>query len=221
MISLSFCHSRCPLQHWPNPRYPSWQFNQAGLIRCHRRPDGGSARDTRRGGSIHGLRSNRRGIRPESMEIRSTTLLKNPGTNPYAGSRAHHVVSGSFDADSLVGRDSIETLAGTTLSLEVARDRLLVGDAGESADIQASNGVVHLIDRVLLPPAPVSPLKAFLERAIERGVPLFNEGSPRDAPLCTPPHLKPWSRATAGASIPSSGEIAQHPRRDIEHQRPR
>lgn len=108
-----------------------------------------------------------------------TTLLEEPGHESLRRILAHHVVSGSFDADSLVGRDSIETLAGTTLSLEVARDRLLVGDAVvESADIQASNGVVHLIDRVLLPPAPVSPLKAFLERAIERGVPLFNEGSP-------------------------------------------
>ena len=108
-----------------------------------------------------------------------TTLLEEPGHETLRRILAHHVVPGELDAEILVNRDSIETLAGTTLPLEVARGRLIVGDAVvESADIEASNGVVHLIDRVLLPPAPVSPLKAFLERAIERGVPLFNEGSP-------------------------------------------
>ncbi|MDG2093849.1 MAG: CIA30 family protein [Phycisphaerales bacterium] len=108
-----------------------------------------------------------------------TTLLQEPGHETLRRILAHHVVAGEFDAADLVGRDSIETLAGTTLTLEVARDRLLVGDSVvESADIDASNGVVHIIDRVLLPPAPISPLKAFLDRAVERGVPLFNDGSP-------------------------------------------
>ena len=77
----------------------------------------------------------------------------------------------------------------------------------ESADIQASNGVVHLIDRVLLPPAPVSPLKAFLERAIERGVPLFNEGSPEGCAVYATA-LEAVVSATAGASIPNGGEIS-------------
>lgn len=108
-----------------------------------------------------------------------TTLLEEPGHETLRRILAHHVVAGELDAASLVNRESVETLAGTTLMLEVARDRLIVGDAVvESADINASNGIVHLIDRVLLPPAPLSPLKAFLERAIERGTPLFNEGSP-------------------------------------------
>ncbi|MGA1517953.1 MAG: CIA30 family protein [Phycisphaerales bacterium] len=91
----------------------------------------------------------------------------------------HHVVPGRLTAADLVGRDSVETLAGTPLELEVTRGRLLVADAVvETADVTASNGVVHLIDRVLMPPAEVAPLMTLLENAVDRGAPLFNDGNP-------------------------------------------
>ncbi|MCH2153590.1 MAG: CIA30 family protein [Phycisphaerales bacterium] len=107
------------------------------------------------------------------------SLLEEPGRGTLRRILTHHVVAGRLDAASLLSKDEIETLAGTTLPLDTFRDRLLVGDAVvETANLEASNGMVHLIDRVLLPPAPESPLRAFLERAIERGVPLFNDGTP-------------------------------------------
>ena len=91
----------------------------------------------------------------------------------------HHVVPGRLDAATLLGRDEVETLAGTTLALETGRDRLFVGDAVvETADLAASNGIVHVIDRVLLPPKQVSPREMLLTAAIERGVPLFNDDNP-------------------------------------------
>jgi len=50
------------------------------------------------------------------------------------------------------------------------------------ADIRATNGIVHVIDRVLLPelpePTPVRKAMGVIELAIERGVPLFNDGKP-------------------------------------------
>lgn len=91
----------------------------------------------------------------------------------------HHVVPGRLMAADLVGRDSVETLAGTSLELETLRGRLLVADAVvETADVAASNGVVHLVDRVLMPPAQVAPLMTLLENAVDRGAPLFNDGNP-------------------------------------------
>ena len=91
----------------------------------------------------------------------------------------HHVVPGRLTAADLVGRDSVETLAGTELELEAVRGRLLVAEAVvESADVPASNGVVHLIDRVLMPPAQVAPLMTLLENAVDRGAPIFNDGNP-------------------------------------------
>ncbi|MAV55154.1 MAG: hypothetical protein CMJ28_04280 [Phycisphaerae bacterium] len=92
----------------------------------------------------------------------------------------HHVVAGRYDAKRILsGETSLKTLAGTTLEIELVRGRVFVGEdvVVETADVSASNGVVHLIDRVLMPPpAPVSPCQAFLERALRRGVPLYNEG---------------------------------------------
>ena len=91
----------------------------------------------------------------------------------------HHVVPGRLAAADLVGRDSVETLAGTVLELDTLRGRLLVADAVvETADVRASNGVVHLIDRVLMPPAQVAPLMTLLENAVYRGAPIFNDGNP-------------------------------------------
>lgn len=91
----------------------------------------------------------------------------------------HHVVPGRLAASSLVGRTSVETLAGTELPLELVRQRLLVGDAVvETADVSASNGIVHVIDRVLLPPRQVAPLELLLENAVSRGAPIYNDGDP-------------------------------------------
>lgn len=91
----------------------------------------------------------------------------------------HHVVPGRLAASSLVGTESVQTLAGTDLPLELVRNRLLVGEAVvETADISASNGIVHVIDRVLLPPREVAPLETLLESTISRGAPIYNDGDP-------------------------------------------
>jgi transforming growth factor-beta-induced protein len=51
-----------------------------------------------------------------------------------------------------------------------------------TSDIEASNGVIHIIDSVLLPPdeklTPREAAKDVIELAIRRGVPLFNAGQP-------------------------------------------
>ena len=106
------------------------------------------------------------------------SLLEEPGKKTLTRILTHHVIPGRYEASDLVGMDSIETLAGTSLTLASLKGRLLVEESiVESANIGASNGVVHIIDRVLLPPVEVDPLEALLEQAIDRGVPLFNDGN--------------------------------------------
>ena len=65
----------------------------------------------------------------------------------------YHVVPGRFTADRISALDELETVNGEALSLGVRVD-----DAELVAtDIRASNGIVHVIDRVLMPremPAP-------------------------------------------------------------------
>ncbi|MCH2103156.1 MAG: CIA30 family protein [Planctomycetes bacterium] len=106
------------------------------------------------------------------------SLLEEPGKKTLTRILTHHVIPGRYEASDLVGMDSIETLAGTSLTLASLKGRLLVEESiVESANIGASNGVVHIIDRVLLPPVEVDPLEVLLEQAIDRGVPLFNDGN--------------------------------------------
>ena len=108
-----------------------------------------------------------------------TAVLNEPGHGTLKMILLNHVVAGSLDAEDLLEMESVETLGGDTLPLSSLRGRLLVGDSVvESANIKASNGVVHIIDRVLLPELPQDPLQQILERAVTRGVPLYNNGSP-------------------------------------------
>jgi len=68
----------------------------------------------------------------------------------------YHVVDGkvmSPDALALAGSE-VETLSGDKITLSIEGESLYINDAMVTAvDIEASNGVIHVIDAVLLPPA--------------------------------------------------------------------
>ncbi|MDG2133292.1 MAG: fasciclin domain-containing protein, partial [Phycisphaerales bacterium] len=107
-----------------------------------------------------------------------SSLLTDAGRPTLVRILKNHVVAGRFEARDLVDREGIETLAGTNLPLAAARGRLFVDEAVvETADVSASNGIVHLIDRVLVPARQVSPMETLLEIAVSRGAPLYNEGN--------------------------------------------
>lgn len=65
---------------------------------------------------------------------------------------SHHIVPGKvFAADAKVGK--LKTLQGSDVAVARAGSFVTVEDAlVEEADLKASNGVVHVIDRVLVPP---------------------------------------------------------------------
>jgi transforming growth factor-beta-induced protein len=63
-----------------------------------------------------------------------------------------HVVAGAFTAADVVGLTEVETVQGGTLDVEVDGDTVRIGGATVVAtDVMASNGVIHVIDTVLLP----------------------------------------------------------------------
>ena len=81
-------------------------------------------------------------LRPEAREQLQRILL-------------NHVIPGRVYADQAVGAAAADTLARTTLSFRIADGGLTAGGAKVLAnDLEASNGVVHVIDRVLIPAAP-------------------------------------------------------------------
>jgi uncharacterized surface protein with fasciclin (FAS1) repeats len=64
----------------------------------------------------------------------------------------HHVVPGKVMAADVAGIDEAETLAGTSFPVDASGAGVMVGDAQVAAtDLEAENGVVHVIDTVLLP----------------------------------------------------------------------
>ena len=67
----------------------------------------------------------------------------------------YHVVSGDVKAADVVTLESAETLQGGSLTITVEGDVVRINGAQVViADIEASNGTIHVIDAVLLPPAP-------------------------------------------------------------------
>lgn len=66
----------------------------------------------------------------------------------------YHVVPGKVTASKAVALRSAKTLAGPSVRIRVTGKTVRINNAKvTSADVAATNGVIHVIDRVLLPPA--------------------------------------------------------------------
>ena len=67
----------------------------------------------------------------------------------------YHVVSGKVMASDLSDGMMIDTVNGAQLEVKINADgTVMIGDATvTTADIETSNGVIHVIDTVLIPPA--------------------------------------------------------------------
>ena len=79
-------------------------------------------------------------------------LLKDP-TAALADILKYHVVSGKVMAADVTDGMTAPTLQGAELKFTVKDGNVYVNDAMVTqADVEASNGVIHVIDSVLLPP---------------------------------------------------------------------
>ena len=66
----------------------------------------------------------------------------------------YHVLSGSVLSSDIEDKTTATAVNGDSLAFAVSADGVMVNDANVvSADVLASNGVVHVIDKVLMPPA--------------------------------------------------------------------
>jgi transforming growth factor-beta-induced protein len=65
----------------------------------------------------------------------------------------YHVIAGKVPSSTVVTLRSAKTLAGPSVKIRVTGRRVFVNNARVSkVDVTASNGVIHVIDRVLIPP---------------------------------------------------------------------
>jgi uncharacterized surface protein with fasciclin (FAS1) repeats len=67
-----------------------------------------------------------------------------------------HIVSGLQTSEALGVTESLQNVAGAPLTFAAQDDTVMVNGTATvgCADIQASNGVIHLVDAVLQPPSP-------------------------------------------------------------------
>lgn len=105
-------------------------------------------------------------------------LLKPENRDKLIAILSYHVVSGEI----LLSSRSPKTLQGQSLTIKTPGSFEVNGANVIASDIAASNGVIHVIDKVLLPAeeklTPEEAAREVIELAIKRGVPLFNAGQP-------------------------------------------
>ena len=67
----------------------------------------------------------------------------------------YHVVSGAVTADKVVGLTSATSVEGSPIAIAVKDGTVYLNDSAKvvTPDVMASNGVIHVIDKVILPPA--------------------------------------------------------------------
>ncbi len=93
-----------------------------------------------------------------------STLLRPENKGQLTNILVYHAVSGSVTSSDLIalikrhgGEATIDTLAGEKLTARLAGDKIIITDAAgratavTQADVQTSNGVIHVTDGVFLP----------------------------------------------------------------------
>ena len=80
-------------------------------------------------------------------------LLKPENKDQLVAILTYHVVSGKVMAVDVVKLKEAKTVNGKMIDIETKGDAVMVNDARVTAtDIGASNGVIHVVDTVILPP---------------------------------------------------------------------
>jgi uncharacterized surface protein with fasciclin (FAS1) repeats len=67
----------------------------------------------------------------------------------------YHVVQGKVTSDQVVKLTSADSVAGPAIKIAVKDGKVVLNDSATvtTADVEASNGVIHVIDQVILPPS--------------------------------------------------------------------
>lgn len=133
-------------------------------------------------------------LKPENKEQLKQILL-------------YHVVAGRVYSDDALKLKEAQTLAGADLKISAGTKGAFINKAKLTAlDIEASNGVIHVIDSVLLPPADskLSHHKAAeaIRSAVAHGSALYNSGH---VDACAKHYMK-----TTTTLLESEGSIPAH-----------
>jgi len=81
------------------------------------------------------------------------SLLKPENKEKLVKVLTYHVVPGKVMAEKVAGMDSAKTVEGSPVKITTKDGKVMVNDATVvKADVKSSNGVIHVIDAVIMPP---------------------------------------------------------------------
>ncbi|MCU0616053.1 MAG: fasciclin domain-containing protein [Gemmatimonadaceae bacterium] len=121
------------------------------------------------------------------------SLLKPENREQLKALLLYHVVPGRVSAATARTLDGAATVEGRRIRIRTSGASLRINESTViTADVNASNGVIHVIDQVLMPPAAsggdmtttrqggsaAGRARDLVDLAIRRGAPLFNDGAP-------------------------------------------
>lgn len=81
-------------------------------------------------------------------------LLKPENKEALANILKHHVTPGNYSKDFLKNFKKLGQANDQNTTVEVKGEDVYVGGAKIVASVPAGNGIVHVVDKVILPPAP-------------------------------------------------------------------
>ena len=104
-------------------------------------------------------------------------LLKPENKQKLVDILTYHVVPGRVYSEDAVAAKTAKTVQGASIMVTVGSDGAKINNAKlVMTDLDASNGVIHVIDTVLTPPAKGADVRRKLEHAVAQGATLYNAG---------------------------------------------
>ena len=104
-------------------------------------------------------------------------LLKPENKQKLVDILTYHVVPGRIYSDDAVAAKTAKTVQGASISVNVGSDGAKINSSKlVMTDLDAANGVIHVIDTVLMPPVKGVDVRRTLEHAVAQGSGLYNAG---------------------------------------------
>jgi transforming growth factor-beta-induced protein len=107
------------------------------------------------------------------------SLLKPENKQKLVSILTYHVVAGKVKAKKAAKLDSVKTVNGSEITIKPSGKTLMINSSKVvKADIKTSNGIIHVIDAVLIPTSKkvAGNTNHIIKQAIHKGVPMFNSG---------------------------------------------
>lgn len=94
------------------------------------------------------------------------SLLKPENIDQLKAVLTYHVVGGAIDLAGALAAGEANTVQGAPVKISFSKGRVRVNEAALiDADVRCSNGVIHVIDSVILPPKPANDIASVAKRS--------------------------------------------------------